>query len=64
MALVMEACDYLYVLDFGKPLFEGTPVEVSASPVVQAAYLGEPDVAVREPGEPALVPSNAIQDGA
>ncbi|GAA0634537.1 hypothetical protein GCM10009547_43240 [Sporichthya brevicatena] len=40
MALVMSVCDYLYVLDFGRPIFEGTPAEVAASDVVRAAYLG------------------------
>ena len=40
MALVTDVCDYLYVLDFGKPIFEGTAAEVVASPIVQAAYLG------------------------
>lgn len=40
MAFVMKLCNYIYVLDFGKPLFEGTPDEVAASPVVRAAYLG------------------------
>jgi ABC-type branched-subunit amino acid transport system ATPase component len=40
MALVMSVCSYIYVLDFGQPIFEGTPVEVSTSPVVRAAYLG------------------------
>ncbi|GAA5108248.1 ABC transporter ATP-binding protein [Haloechinothrix salitolerans] len=40
MALVMSICDYLYVLDFGEMIFEGTPAEVRASEVVRAAYLG------------------------
>jgi ABC-type branched-subunit amino acid transport system ATPase component len=40
MSLVMSVCDYLYVLDFGKPIFEGTPTEVQSSPIVRAAYLG------------------------
>jgi ABC-type branched-subunit amino acid transport system ATPase component/branched-subunit amino acid ABC-type transport system permease component len=40
MALVTDICDYIYVLDFGEPIFQGTPVEVMSSPVVQAAYLG------------------------
>jgi ABC-type branched-subunit amino acid transport system ATPase component len=40
MSLVMRICDHLYVLDFGKLVFEGTPADVAASEVVQAAYLG------------------------
>jgi ABC-type branched-subunit amino acid transport system ATPase component/ABC-type branched-subunit amino acid transport system permease subunit len=39
--LVTKICDYIYVLDFGTLLFEGTPSEVLASPEVQAAYLGD-----------------------
>jgi ABC-type branched-subunit amino acid transport system ATPase component/branched-subunit amino acid ABC-type transport system permease component len=41
MALVTDICDYVHVLDFGKPIFDGTPAEVMSSPVVKAAYLGE-----------------------
>src|SRR5205814_10138548 len=40
MSLVMEVCDYIYVIDFGLPIFEGTPAEVRHSEVVRAAYLG------------------------
>ncbi|MDQ1506533.1 MAG: hypothetical protein QOD57_4260 [Actinomycetota bacterium] len=40
MALVMEICHYLYVLDFGKLIFEGPPAAVLASPEVRDAYLG------------------------
>jgi ABC-type branched-subunit amino acid transport system ATPase component len=40
MSLVTEVCDYIYVLDFGRPIFEGIPSEVMASSLVQAAYLG------------------------
>jgi ABC-type branched-subunit amino acid transport system ATPase component len=48
MTLVMSVCDYLYVLDFGNLIFEGTPAEVHDSPVVRAAYLGELDTEVAE----------------
>jgi len=44
MALVMSVCDYLYVLDFGTLVFEGTPAEVKSSPVVRAAYLGSEEL--------------------
>ncbi|MBA3741468.1 ABC transporter ATP-binding protein [Sporichthya sp.] len=40
MALVMSICDYIHVLDFGKPIFEGSPREVATSKLVRAAYLG------------------------
>ena len=40
MSLVLSICDYIYVLDFGKLVFEGAPDEVLASQVVQSAYLG------------------------
>ena len=40
MTLVMAVCDHITVLDFGKIIFRGTAAEVTASPLVQAAYLG------------------------
>jgi ABC-type branched-subunit amino acid transport system ATPase component/branched-subunit amino acid ABC-type transport system permease component len=40
MSLVMDVCEYIYVLDFGRLIFEGAPSEVAASADVQAAYLG------------------------
>lgn len=40
MALVMEICEYIHVLDFGAQIFEGTAAEVASSEVVRAAYLG------------------------
>lgn len=43
MALVNSLCDYVYVIDFGKPIFEGTVREAQQSPIVRTAYLGESD---------------------
>jgi ABC-type branched-subunit amino acid transport system ATPase component/branched-subunit amino acid ABC-type transport system permease component len=39
--LVMQVCQYIYVLDFGELIFEGPPEAVGASPKVRAAYLGD-----------------------
>jgi ABC-type branched-subunit amino acid transport system ATPase component len=44
LSLVLGLCDQIYVLDFGHMIFAGTPDEVSASPLVHAAYLGDPEV--------------------
>ncbi len=41
MKLVTGICEYLYVLNFGKLLAEGTPKEVLSNPEVITAYLGE-----------------------
>ena len=46
MALIMEVCDRIHVLDQGETLAQGTPVEIRKNLDVAAAYLGES--AVRE----------------
>jgi ABC-type branched-subunit amino acid transport system ATPase component/branched-subunit amino acid ABC-type transport system permease component len=41
MTLVREVCDYVYVLEFGSLIFQGTSFEMHESDVVRAAYLGD-----------------------
>jgi branched-chain amino acid transport system ATP-binding protein len=44
MALVMEVCATLTVLDFGKVIAVGTPAEIRNDEMVRAAYLGDASV--------------------
>ncbi len=46
MHFVMGLADTIFVLDFGKKIAAGTPVEVQRSEAVLAAYLGGTDAAV------------------
>ena len=41
MKLVQGICEYLYVLNFGRLLAEGTPDKVLNDPAVVKAYLGD-----------------------
>lgn len=50
MGLVLNVCDYIYVLDFGQIIAEGTPDEVRADSRVVAAYLGEQASELQEAG--------------
>jgi ABC-type branched-subunit amino acid transport system ATPase component/branched-subunit amino acid ABC-type transport system permease component len=53
MSLVMDVCDYIYVLDFGRLLFDGTPAEARESKLVRAAYLGRGEAEEAAPGDSA-----------
>ena len=41
MSLVLTVCSFIYVMDFGRLVFDGPPGEVASSDIVRAAYLGD-----------------------
>jgi len=41
MSLVLKICAWIFVLDFGKPLMDGTPADIRESEAVRDAYLGK-----------------------
>ena len=49
MALIMDVCDRIQVLDQGRVLAEGTPADIRANLDVAAAYLGESAVRDDDP---------------
>jgi sulfate-transporting ATPase len=46
IALVLTVCDYIYVLDFGKVISEGSPDTIRRDPLLTEAYLGTYDASV------------------
>ncbi len=51
MALVSAICRYVYVLDFGRMIFQGTMAEAMSSEIVRDAYLGTGDLGGLSPDE-------------
>ena len=43
MDLIMEVCDRIHVLNFGRLIATGTPAEIRTDPEVVRVYLGDPD---------------------
>jgi branched-chain amino acid transport system ATP-binding protein len=41
MEVIMNLCQYIKVIDFGKTIAEGTPEEIQKNPQVIKAYLGD-----------------------
>jgi branched-chain amino acid transport system ATP-binding protein len=49
MGLVLNVCDYIYVIEFGLLIAQGTPNEIRSDARVIEAYLGE---SARKAGNP------------
>jgi ABC-type branched-subunit amino acid transport system ATPase component len=63
MALVRQVCAHIFMLDFGRLVFEGSPDEMLASDIVRAAYLGSESVAAAggDPSQESAVSEGVIE---
>jgi branched-chain amino acid transport system ATP-binding protein len=49
MAVVMNVCETIHVVDHGETIAQGTPREIKSHPKVLAAYLGEEEPGIEAP---------------
>ncbi len=64
MGLVLNVCDYIYVLDFGRIIAHGTPSQVRKDPAVIGAYLGESAGEMQASAGTSRVPGEATESNA
>jgi len=60
MGLVLNVCDYIYVIEFGQLIAQGTPSDIRSDERVIAAYLGEAEQPAIEEAKQIL--STALRD--